>query len=268
MYVAHVPCVASPTYVHTLSLFFYPRSIAAMVGPTGRVLACDRDQGRLKRLQATVDTVGAAGFVQAHHVRPWLDMPSQTTVMLQQCSSSCTCTCVVLMHRSQPMAHVSPTSHTRQIHAQVDFLSLDPNNPKYAGVQALLLDPSCSGSGTTASRGDALLAAHANNAHARAASQRVAQLARFQQAALRHALRFPGLRRLVYSTCSVHREENEDVVAAVLDEARAAGYVLRDALPGWHRRGLEVVEGSEALVRVDAEEDGAEGFFVALFVKE
>ena len=36
-----------------------------------------------------------------------------------------------------------------------------------------------------------------------AEAARVEGLARFQEAALRHALRFPALRRLVYSTCSV-----------------------------------------------------------------
>lgn len=57
------------------------------------------------------------------------------------------------------------------------------------------------------------------------------------------------------------------MVAAVQSDAREMGFALADALPGWHRRGLPVVEGSEALVRVDAEEDGADGFFVALFDK-
>ena len=36
-----------------------------------------------------------------------------------------------------------------------------------------------------------------------AEAARIEGLARFQEAALRHALRFPALQRLVYSTCSV-----------------------------------------------------------------
>jgi putative methyltransferase len=32
--------------------------------------------------------------------------------------------------------------------ATMDFLHVDPNDPKYAEVKAILLDPSCSGSGT------------------------------------------------------------------------------------------------------------------------
>lgn len=44
--------------------------------------------------------------------------------------------------------------------------------------------------------------------------------------ALRKALTFPALQRLVYSTCSIHQQENEDVVAEVLEDARAAGFDL------------------------------------------
>jgi len=49
--------------------------------------------------------------------------------------------------------------------------------------------------------------------------------------ALRHALRFPALERLVYSTCSVHQQENEEVVMAVLDQAREAGLDLAVRCP-------------------------------------
>jgi putative methyltransferase len=80
-----------------------------------------------------------------------------------------------------------------------------------------------------------------------------------------HALKFPALQRLVYSTCSVHQRENEDVVAAVLPAATAAGFKLVDPFPAWHRRGLPVVQGAELLVRTDPYQDGTDGFFVAVF---
>ncbi len=60
-----------------------------------------------------------------------------------------------------------------------------------------------------------------------AKEERVEKLADFQEAALRHALHFPALRRLVYSTCSVHQRENEAVIAAVLPEAKELGFRLR-----------------------------------------
>lgn len=48
--------------------------------------------------------------------------------------------------------------------------------------------------------------------------ERLCALAGFQQRALCHALSFPSLRRLVYSTCSLCQEENEDVVRDALQQ--------------------------------------------------
>jgi hypothetical protein len=67
----------------------------------------------------------------------------------------------------------------------------------------------------------------------------------------------------------VHARENEGVVAAVLDAAAALGFQLEDPFPAWHRRGVEgLVAGAGRLVRVDPDEDGTDGFFVALFAKQ
>ena len=83
---------------------------------------------------------------------------------------------------------------------------------------------------------------------------------------LSHALTFPAVERLVYSTCSVHAEENELVVARVLPLAHELGFHLASALPAWPRRGLPgLCEGAERLLRVDPEQDQTDGFFVALF---
>lgn len=93
------------------------------------------------------------------------------------------------------------------------------------------------------------------------------RLAVFQRKLLLHAMHLPGLQRLVYSTCSLHAEENELVIKAVLAEAQALGFCLAPALPQWPRRGLPLVKGSENLVRIDSQQDLTDGFFVALFVR-
>jgi putative methyltransferase len=171
----------------------------------------------------------------------------------------------------------------RVIYARVaDFLALDPFAAPLRDANALLLDPSCSGSGTGVTRGDALLPSAAAAAAAAAAGggasdeapdARVASLSRFQLTALRHALRCPSACRLVYSTCSIHVAENEGVVAAALPGAQALGWTLAPALPGWHRRGLPGRCGLDdaqaaCLLRCDPLHDGCEGFFVALFVRD
>lgn len=51
-------------------------------------------------------------------------------------------------------------------------------------------------------------------------AQRLHSLARLQTALVLHALRFPAAVRVCYSTCSVHEQENEAVVRAVLAEVR------------------------------------------------
>ena len=217
--------------------------LAALVGVEGKVRAFDADARRLKRLKANCALAGAGDIVTA---------------------------------RCQ------------------DFLTLDPEAPEYAAVRGVLLDPSCSGSGTAGTRGDYLIAAargetetgtetdadavdgsyRGARADAADASRhpppdaRVAALADFQTRALRHALKFPGAERVSYSTCSVHAEENERVVRAVLPEATRLGYALVKALPTWHRRGVEgEVEGAECLLRADQFEDDMEGFFVAVFAR-
>lgn len=46
--------------------------------------------------------------------------------------------------------------------------------------------------------------------------ERLKALAAFQLHCLNHALKFPKLQHLVYSTCSVHPQENEEVVSMCL----------------------------------------------------
>lgn len=148
-----------------------------------------------------------------------------------------------------------------------DFLNLNPKDPSYSKVRAILLDPSCSGSGTAAVRLDHLLPSHgAGNADV-ANIDRLRKLQAFQKKALAHALSFPAVERVVYSTCSIHQIENEDVIKAILPLAQSLGFQLATPFPKWPRRGLPVLEGSEHLLRFDPDED-KEGFFISLFVRK
>ncbi|XP_078432148.1 S-adenosyl-L-methionine-dependent methyltransferases superfamily protein [Wolffia australiana] len=149
-----------------------------------------------------------------------------------------------------------------------DFLKINPLDPLYSEVRAILLDPSCSGSGTSTDRLDYLLPSYSKDHEITAASsERVMKLAAFQKKALAHALSFPSVEKVVYSTCSIFQAENEDVVSSVLPLASSLGFRLGTPFPDWHRRGLPVFDGSEHLVRTN-ESDAMDGFFIALFVKE
>jgi putative methyltransferase len=125
-----------------------------------------------------------------------------------------------------------------------DFLDIDSNDPSYAEVRAILLDPSCSGSGISTERLDHLLPSHSRgNQDDASTSSRIRKLSAFQRKALSHALSFPSVERVVYSTCSIHQAENEDVVSSVLPLASSLGFELATPFPQWRRRGLPVFEG-------------------------
>ncbi|KAI0249159.1 S-adenosyl-L-methionine-dependent methyltransferase [Lactifluus subvellereus] len=156
----------------------------------------------------------------------------------------------------------------------VDFLSTDFNDKKYSRVTHILLDPSCSGSGIV-NRLDQLAEAEAEGSSV-ALRERLEKLAAFQLQMLRHAMKYPAVEKIVYSTCSTHPEENEQVVRATLrsTEAAVGGFRLApraEVLPAWSRRGqpgiLEDAGDTEAVVRCSPAEDATNGFFVSCFVR-
>ncbi|CAN1120828.1 25S rRNA (cytosine-C(5))-methyltransferase NSUN5 [Linum perenne] len=186
--------------------------LAALMNGKGKILACELNKDRIKRLEDTVRLSGARNIEVFHG----------------------------------------------------DFLNLDPQDPSFSQIRAILLDPSCSGSGTAAQRLDHLLPSHSIHD---VDTERLNKLAAFQRRALTHALSFPGVEKVIYSTCSVNQTENEDVVSAVLPLASSLGFELSTPFPLWNCRGLPVIEGSEHLLRTDPAQH-KEGFFIALFVKK
>ncbi|KAL6454702.1 RCM1 25S rRNA [Candida maltosa Xu316] len=153
-----------------------------------------------------------------------------------------------------------------------DFTTTKPDD--FAEVTGLVVDPSCSGSGIF---GRALESETID-------TERLQKLAGFQFAIMKHALSFPSARKVVYSTCSVHVQENEKVVIDLLSDAEISkrGWKLatRDVvLPSWERRGFadefvalsrdpeECEKLAGGCVRANPKEDGGIGFFAACFVR-
>jgi len=154
--------------------------------------------------------------------------------------------------------------------AGADFLKA--SGPPYDTCTHVQLDPSCSGSGIVdRPEQRAMAAAEAEEAGGAAAEgERLRALAKMQLRLLEHALALPAARVVVYSTCSVHAIENERVAVAALrsEVARARGWRLVTALPGWPCRGLAgggcPEKVARKLVRAGPELQ-TNGFFIARF---
>ncbi|XP_073685288.1 28S rRNA (cytosine-C(5))-methyltransferase [Garra rufa] len=134
--------------------------------------------------------------------------------------------------------------------ANQDFLKVDPQSSEYKEVESILLDPSCSGSGMVCLRDEV------------SESQddgRLQALATFQLRCLNHALQFPQVQRVVYSTCSIHSQENEEVVSACLQQN--PGFRLVHLLPNWPERGHEPFT---QCLRASTAKTRTHGFFVAM----
>ena len=127
------------------------------------------------------------------------------------------------------MAEASSTNVQVQ---NIDYLSLNPLDDKYANVRVVLLDPSCSGSGmnhlvthnidnSNSNSNSQKQLNHSNSGDAKVINDvkdttRLHALADFQLKALLHSMSFPAAERITYSTCSIHDIENENVVAQAL----------------------------------------------------
>ncbi|KAK5684953.1 hypothetical protein LTS10_003028 [Elasticomyces elasticus] len=246
----------------------------------------------------------------------------------------------------EKMVELAGASDVVTIKAKQDFTKLPPTARAFANTTALLLDPSCSGSGivgrdesssitvhlpsktadfdTPTSRGkkrkraaptsapnqstttttiddvaEEQAPADATEETADKLAARLANLSAFQLRLLLHAMAFPAARRIAYSTCSIHAEENEHVVVAALRSSIALEQGWRimkrteqvEGMRKWNFRGkvdavqaaarMEVVDGetmdavinetevAEACIRCDKNgEDGTMGFFVVGFVRD
>jgi putative methyltransferase len=151
---------------------------------------------------------------------------------------------------------------------ELDFLTISQETKPFANVSAILLDPSCSGSGMATRQNVDSYQMNRDPTHV---DRRIQSLARFQAKALTHAMvEFEKVNRIVYSTCSLYIEENEQVVQRVLavhgDDWRL---VAPKCLTTWSRRGMEIEgltpEQAQAMIRVDPATDETNGFFVACF---
>jgi hypothetical protein len=91
-------------------------------------------------------------------------------------------------------------------------------------------------------------------------------LSNFQVTALKHAMTFPSVQHIVYSTCSIHAQENENVVEQAVNANKDDWMVVvPQCLATWKRRGVATEglteEETDCMIRVNKEDD-TNGFFV------
>jgi NOL1/NOP2/sun family putative RNA methylase len=152
------------------------------------------------------------------------------------------------------------------------------NYPAAAGAfDRILVDAPCSSEGTLR-RNPSLLfrgAGRGGNAQATIGTERSLRMAGRQRALLRKAVQLcrPG-GRIVYSTCTFAPEENELVVADILEEqdghlellpAKVPGFVTSAGATHWHGRWLDSALARCLRVWPHANDTG--GFFVAVLEK-
>ncbi|KAI9593119.1 S-adenosyl-L-methionine-dependent methyltransferase [Syncephalis fuscata] len=195
--------------------------------------------------------------------RIWaFDLDVRRLELLQKMTTKANCQIITAIHQS--------------------FLETDPNAEEYAHIEYILLDPSCSGSGIV-NRLDQLVdqmtqqpSEHdgpATPMEGAVLNDRLEQLARFQLECIQHAFKFPSVKRISYSTCSVHHQENEQVVVNALASTNQFELAPRSqVLPTWTHRG-EIVDGltkeqADSLVRAVPDQDYTNGFFVACFQRK
>ena len=137
---------------------------------------------------------------------------------------------------------------------------LEVKDEDVPNVEYILLDPSCSGSG--------MLNRFESEVRNKD-SGRLYKLAGLQHKLLTHALTsFPNVKRIVYSTCSVYPEENEEVVLSVLKKVGDfklihAGELLDNK---WNNFGSEKVYPGlgDKVIYARTAEDLSNGFFVCV----
>lgn len=199
----------------------------------------------------------------------------------------------IIEHRMKLLGvdHIIKSNHR-------DFLSVNIDDPMYGHVEYLLLDPSCSGSGivrnierisdvnaseerrmkrkdnTANDLEDEELDGYENEdaTDGDKEKKRLLKLQAFQTSVILKAMSFHQAHTISYSTCSIHEEENEQVVANVLNSEMGKNWeVMAPAgFDTWTHRGISTEylpsQTANKLIRCNVQ-DGTNGFFVCLFKK-
>lgn len=258
--------------------------LAALGAERGiKIMAIERDASRSKLLESRVHTLGASDYVNVMCM-DFFDLSSgdreaaEAILLDPSCSASGVMSRVDVVvakqqqERSQSKQKELSSQSTKGVESFCSHAEKNrDHHPKNSRINTLERSTSDEGVevGGTAMTEDAV----GDEDDETLLEERVMKLARLQRKLLAHALlSFDNCRSVVYSTCSIHVEENENVVREVLLDERVTkrGWTLTNILPNatqWRTRGIKDESGIplEYTIRCDPAEDATNGFFVARF---
>ncbi|KAK0063716.1 28S rRNA (cytosine-C(5))-methyltransferase [Biomphalaria pfeifferi] len=162
------------------------------------------------------------------------------------------------LSRMQTMSHLLEKIGSKCVELiNQDFLTVQSDAEDAQKIEFILVDPTCSSSG--------MLGVQQGKDNYSTDQARLETLSRFQITILKHALKFPNVQRIVYSTCSIHKEENEQVVEQVMSHV-SHHFKFKKVFPELKNcRGLDGFPHSKYFLRLSTENDLTQGFFVACF---
>lgn len=154
-----------------------------------------------------------------------------------------------------------------------DFLTIDTNDKKFSDIHFALIDPSCSGSGMRNQLYFEEKTDFSNNYNfeqfcveeQKKNISRVENLSNFQIEIINKCMDFPKIKRISYSTCSLFKKENEDVVENILKNNN--NFELID-LKGKKSLGEGFGNIGKDCLRANPFQEEIDGFFVALFKRK
>ncbi|CAJ1010064.1 putative 16S rRNA methyltransferase RsmB/F [Leishmania naiffi] len=247
--------------------------LAALGAPHLKIMATERDERRAELLSKRVTSLGAADYVNVVNMD-----------FFQLSSDDRAATEGILLDPSCSASGVMTRVDVALQHHHVQQQQLGKGQPADRAVPSRQ-GGRCGGHHKNAAAGEGQLDDDIEEAITSGAinpdaqgndfsmkEERVEKLARLQRKLLAHSLlSFDNCRTVVYSTCSVHEEENEGVVRQVLDDERvkARGWRLSNIMPDtWKTRGVEREDEAHPLhftIRCDPSTDATNGFYVARF---